>query len=130
MDRSRTTPETGPGRGAAAAAVPVPAADADPPVSARWRATDEALETTFAFASFGDAIGFMAAAVPGIDRMDHHPDWSNAHRRVRVSLSSHDVGRVTARDRRLAAYLDALYEALGGEGASGAPADGAAGRAP
>ena len=93
--------------------IPPPPADADPPVSARWHESDAALETTYAFASFADAIGFMAAAVPGIDAMDHHPDWSNAHRRVRVSLTSHDVGRVTARDRRLAAHLDALYEALG-----------------
>ena len=39
--------------------IPVPPPDADPPVSARWRASDAALETTYAFASFGDAIAFM-----------------------------------------------------------------------
>ena len=100
----------------------IPPPDADPPVSARWRASDAALETTYAFASFGDAIAFMASAVPGIDAMDHHPDWSNAHRRVHVSLVSHDVGRVTARDRRLAAHLDALYDTA--TGATGGDATG------
>ena len=95
--------------------------DPDPPLSGRWRASDAALETTYAFPSFADAIRFMAAAVPGIDAMDHHPDWSNAHRRVRVSLASHDVGRVTARDRRLAAYLDRVFEAVTtGEGGDAA----------
>ena len=95
--------------------------DPDPPPSERWRAGDDALETTYVFPSFADAIRFMAAAVPGIDAMDHHPDWSNAHRRVRVRLVSHDVGRVTARDRRLAAYLDRVFEAvIAGEGGDAA----------
>ena len=94
--------------------------DPDPPLSGRWRASDEALKTTYVLPSFGDAIRFMAAAVPGIDAMDHHPDWSNAHRRVRVSLVSHDAGRVTARDRRLAAYLDRVFEAVAGGERDGA----------
>jgi len=48
--------------------------------------------------------------------MDHHPDWSNSWNRVSITLISHDVKRVTDRDRTLASAIDALF-ADGLEGA-------------
>lgn len=79
-------------------------------IAARWQQHEDRLTTSYTFSTFGDAIRFMQAAVPIIDEMDHHPDWSNAHRRVHVTLTSHDVGRVTERDYRLARALDRLYD--------------------
>ena len=86
-------------------------ADGDaPPPSERWDASPERLETTYRFASFGEAIRFMGDCVEVIDALDHHPDWSNAYRRVRVTLTTHsEGGRVTDLDRRLAAELDRIY---------------------
>jgi 4a-hydroxytetrahydrobiopterin dehydratase len=39
--------------------------------------------------------------------MNHHPDWSNSWNRVVIELTSHDVDRLTTRDTRLAAAIDA-----------------------
>jgi len=80
-----------------------------PAVSARWAESTERLTTTYEFPGFGEAIRFMASCTAAIDALDHHPDWSNARRRVHVSLTTHSAGHVTDLDRRLAAVLDRLY---------------------
>jgi len=72
-----------------------------------WSRAADAITKTYEFADFGAAMAFMARAAPGIDEMDHHPEWSNVYNRVDVRLSSHDVGGVTDRDVRLAMLLDA-----------------------
>ena len=91
--------------------VPVPDGTDEevPALSARWSESPECLTTTYVFPSFGAAIRFMGDCVGVIDALDHHPDWSNAHRRVHVSLTTHSVGHVTDLDRRLAAALDRIH---------------------
>ena len=73
-----------------------------------WAYDGEALTKTFKFADFAAAIDFMATARPGIDELNHHPEWTNVYNRVDVRLNSHDVGGVTDRDFRLARLLDDL----------------------
>lgn len=73
-----------------------------------WSSAGDAITKTYEFADFGAAMAFMARAAPGIDEMDHHPEWSNVYNRVDVRLSSHDVGGVTDSDVRLAVLLDRL----------------------
>ena len=73
-----------------------------------WAYDGEALTKRFQFADFAEAIDFMAAARPGIDELNHHPEWTNVYNRVDVRLSSHDVGGITDRDFRLARLLDEL----------------------
>lgn len=43
--------------------------------------------------------------------MDHHPDWSNAYKVVRIALRSHDADGVSPRDVTLARAIDRV---LGG----------------
>ena len=60
-------------------------------------------------ASFADAIGFMNAAVPKIDALQHHPRWENVWRTVSVWLSTWDIGHQPSElDLELAACLDGL----------------------
>ncbi len=73
-----------------------------------WISDGGAITKTYEFADFSTAMAFMARAAPGIDEMDHHPEWTNVYNRVDVRLSSHDVGGVTDRDVRLAGLLDSL----------------------
>jgi len=73
-----------------------------------WSSDGDAIAKTYEFADFGAAMDFMARAAPGIDSMNHHPEWTNVYNKVEVRLSSHDVGGVTDRDVRLAALLDEL----------------------
>lgn len=71
-----------------------------------WQHDGEALVKTFRFDDFAAAIAFMAAARPGIDELNHHPEWSNVYNRVDVRLTSHDAGGVTERDLRLLELLE------------------------
>ena len=75
-----------------------------------WAYDGEALIKTFTFDDFAAAIDFMAAARPGIDELNHHPEWTNVYNRVDVRLNSHDVGGVTERDLQLARLLDEVAD--------------------
>lgn len=68
----------------------------------------EAITKSFRFDDFNAAFGWMARAALMAERMDHHPEWFNVYNRVEVTLSSHDVDGLSARDFRLAAFLDSL----------------------
>jgi 4a-hydroxytetrahydrobiopterin dehydratase len=68
----------------------------------------DALEKEFRFADFNEAFGFMARVALYADKFDHHPEWSNVYNRVKVLLTSHDVGGVTTRDVRMAAFMDRI----------------------
>lgn len=68
----------------------------------------EAIRKTFTFTDFSEAFGFMSRAALAAEKMNHHPDWSNAYKTVKVSLSSHDVGGVTERDLALARAMNRI----------------------
>jgi 4a-hydroxytetrahydrobiopterin dehydratase len=63
---------------------------------------------SFEFGNFSEAFGFMARAALAAEKMDHHPDWSNSWNTVKVALSTHDAGGLTARDFKLAAAMDKI----------------------
>ena len=67
----------------------------------------DAIAKRFVFADFNEAFGFMARVALGAERMDHHPEWSNVYNRVEITLSTHDCGGLSARDVKLAAFIDA-----------------------
>jgi 4a-hydroxytetrahydrobiopterin dehydratase len=73
-----------------------------------WELKEGKLHKTFTFADFVQAWGFMARAALIAQAMDHHPEWFNVYRTVRVDLSTHDAGGVTALDVELARKMDAL----------------------
>jgi 4a-hydroxytetrahydrobiopterin dehydratase len=84
-----------------------------------WRWEGEALKATWRFASFAQAVAWMQAQVGDIDRLDHHPQWTNVYNRVDVVLTTHDAGnRVTERDLVLAGVLAASASAAGAQAIS------------
>ena len=76
----------------------------------RWRLADrqKAITRTFTFKDFSEAFGFMARAALVAEKMNHHPDWSNAYKTVVVTLSTHEAGGLTARDIALAEAMDRI----------------------
>lgn len=88
----------------------------NPAVSTSWREEGTALRRDFEFADFDAAWAFMCEVARLARDHDHHPDWSNSWNRVSISLTSHDVGRVTGRDNRMAEAIDRL---LAGDTVSG-----------
>src|SRR5271157_3861284 len=49
-----------------------------------WHVAAGKLHKEYRFPNFMQAFGFMATAAIGIEKMDHHPEWSNVYNRVRV----------------------------------------------
>lgn len=74
-----------------------------------WAQAGDALEKTFRFGTFREAIAFMVRAAFEAEDMNHHPDWTNSYNRVVIRLNTHDAGgRVTAHDVELARRLQKI----------------------
>lgn len=75
-----------------------------------WRMAEDrdAIVKRFVFDDFNQAFGFMARVALVAEKMDHHPEWSNAYKTVDVTLSTHDAGGLTERDIGLAEAMDRI----------------------
>jgi 4a-hydroxytetrahydrobiopterin dehydratase len=80
----------------------------DLPVPDGWSVVDGHLHRELVFADFAEAFAFMTRVALLAEKHDHHPDWSNAWNKVVIDLVSHDVGRITERDVRLAEAVNRL----------------------
>ena len=77
-----------------------------------WDMVDgrDAITKRFTFRNFVDAFGWMTRAAIWSEKWNHHPEWSNIYKHVDVTLASHDVDGLSARDVKLARKMDALAE--------------------
>lgn len=73
-----------------------------------WSVEDGKLHKEYEFEDFVAAFGFMASAALCAERKNHHPEWFNVYNRVRVDLSTHDVGGITTWDVELAKEMDTV----------------------
>jgi 4a-hydroxytetrahydrobiopterin dehydratase len=73
-----------------------------------WNEVDEALERTFTFDTFPDAIAFVNRVANLAESEDHHPDIAIHYREVTLRWWTHTAGGVTDRDRELAEQSSAL----------------------
>jgi 4a-hydroxytetrahydrobiopterin dehydratase len=73
-----------------------------------WTADRSGLFREFVFADFVDAFAFMIKVALLAERADHHPEWSNVYKRVKIHLSTHEVGGVSDRDFKPATEINAL----------------------
>jgi 4a-hydroxytetrahydrobiopterin dehydratase len=70
--------------------------------------TRDAISKTYKFKNFVEAFGFMTRAAIWAEKWVHHPEWFNVYNRVEVTLTTHDVGGLSALDIKLARKFDAL----------------------
>ncbi len=77
-----------------------------------WTLAGGKLHRDYRFPDFTHAFGFMATSATAIERMNHHPEWSNVYDRVSVDLTTHDAGGVTSLDLDLARLLDSFAQKL------------------
>lgn len=67
-----------------------------------------AIERSFEFADFNAAFGFMTRVALYADKADHHPEWFNVYNRVRITLTTHDAGGLSARDAAMARWIEGV----------------------
>ena len=70
-----------------------------------WRIESGNLIREWTFATFVEAMQFVNRVALIAESIDHHPDIDIRYRRVKLALSSHDVGGITRRDIRFAGQL-------------------------
>ncbi len=75
-----------------------------------WEMTPgrDAIHKTFVFADFVDAFGWMTQVALWAEKWNHHPEWDNVYKTVNVTLTTDDVGGLSALDAKLARKMDGL----------------------
>lgn len=48
----------------------------------------------------------MARVALLADKIDHHPEWFNVYNKLQITLSTHDVAGLSARDIRMAQFIE------------------------
>jgi len=73
-----------------------------------WALEGDAIAKAFDRGDFVGSVRFVDAIVEPAEAMNHHPDLSISWSEVKVSITSHAAGGLTANDFELAARIDAL----------------------
>ncbi len=73
-----------------------------------WTVEGGKLHRDYAFVDFVAAFGFMSGAALVAQGMNHHPEWFNVFNKVRIDLSTHDSGGITALDVTLARAMEEI----------------------
>jgi 4a-hydroxytetrahydrobiopterin dehydratase len=73
-----------------------------------WAIQNELLVKEFVFSTFQDAINFVNVVAKIADEADHHPDIFISYNKVKISLTTHDVGEISEKDYSLAKAIEIL----------------------
>jgi 4a-hydroxytetrahydrobiopterin dehydratase len=73
-----------------------------------WERDGDAIVKTFERGDFVGSVRFVESLVEPAEAMNHHPDLEISWDKVKVSISTHSEGGLTAGDFELAAKIDAL----------------------
>jgi 4a-hydroxytetrahydrobiopterin dehydratase len=73
-----------------------------------WTVEAGKLHREYRFTNFVEAFGVMTSVALVAERMNHHPEWFNVWNTVRVDLTTHDAGGITANDFELAEAMERI----------------------
>lgn len=75
-----------------------------------WKEENNKLSKTFVFKTFAEAVSWMVKVSFSIEKLNHHPEWTNVYNKVQITLTTHDAGNtITEKDRELAKVLDSEF---------------------
>lgn len=75
----------------------------------KWEIINNTLSKEFEFKNFVEAVEFINKIMPLAEKAKHHPDiYLHSYSKVKIMLLSHDVGKVTGKDYKLAEKIDAI----------------------
>ncbi|KAG9490861.1 pterin-4-alpha-carbinolamine dehydratase 2 [Eleutherodactylus coqui] len=66
----------------------------------------DAIYKEFVFKTFNQAFGFMTRVALQAEKMNHHPEWFNVYNKVQITLTTHDCGKLTRKDVKLAHFIE------------------------
>ena len=74
-----------------------------------WRRSGGAIERTYRFEDFKEAMLFVNGVASLAERANHHPDVTIHYNEVTLSLWTHSAGGITTKDFALARRIDAVF---------------------
>lgn len=74
-----------------------------------WEVKNDAIEKTFLFKDFKQALGFIVQVGLLADQADHHPEIFNVYNKVVIRLNTHSEKAITSKDTELANKIDDVY---------------------
>jgi len=76
---------------------------------AEWSETGGAIQRTYQFDDFVQAIAFVDKIAVFAETAQHHPDILIRYNKVSLTLSTHDAGGITEKDFNLASEIDEAF---------------------
>jgi 4a-hydroxytetrahydrobiopterin dehydratase len=73
-----------------------------------WAHVGEAIQRTYQFRDFVQAMKFVDQVALAAEQAQHHPDILIRYNKVTLTLATHDAGGITEKDFALAARADEL----------------------
>ena len=73
-----------------------------------WKRDGPAIKKSFRRGDFVGSVNFVRSLVEPAEEMNHHPDLEISWDTVKVTISTHSEGGLTAADFELAKRIDAL----------------------
>lgn len=78
-----------------------------------WRQLAQGLHARYRTKNFVKGLEFVTAVTEAAEEADHHPDVTLTYTHVDLALISHDVGRITGRDLKLARRITEIAAEMG-----------------
>ena len=72
-----------------------------------WRLRGKRISRLFVFDDFMGVVKFLNRVARLAEAMNHHPDITINYNKIRLSLTTHDEGGLTAKDFNLARKINA-----------------------
>jgi 4a-hydroxytetrahydrobiopterin dehydratase len=74
-----------------------------------WEREGDEIVREWRFEDFGEAVDFVNRVAEEAEEANHHPDiWLHGWNKVKLSLTDHSAGGLTATDFEMAARFDKL----------------------
>ena len=73
-----------------------------------WRLHGKRISRLFVFDDFMGVVRFLNRVARLAEAMNHHPDITINYNKIRLSLTTHDEGGLTAKDFKLARKINAM----------------------
>jgi len=73
-----------------------------------WSEVSGAIQRTFEFTDFVEAMRFVNQVADEAEARQHHPDILIRYNRVMLTLSTHDAGGITGKDFAIAGFAEGL----------------------
>lgn len=75
-----------------------------------WKIENKKLYVEYKFKDYVSAFEFMTKLSKTINKLDHHPDWTNSYNKITISLFTHSANGITDLDFELARVASELYK--------------------